>query len=352
MMECENTAVAWRYAHAFLLNYQLHLSNNRKTDHDKLLRHIESISDFESEAEWEEQATRIMFYGDARVTPELEQKVMDVFAKSLMESKIERKSRNVIILLETIIEHHIMHPEIIKTFEHLLNFKVQLTFVDDIVGIVKAARNCNNFSDRFYDRLFMQGIKLLPYKPASDTVLLLKTFSDKKDYLEQLAGTNTKLKEHIAQDMARSTLPNICYLIELYKNDAPFSKYLLTCLLEKMADGKKIDFETFLIAFLHSLKHKEHLEQLIDTLLNFEVFFSSNYFNQIYTILEAIMEERLYEHEQGIRLIKAIQLQLAFKISSGLKNPNESNSLRRLFYLHQYVPVLEPYFLMTLMRIG
>lgn len=152
----------------------------------------------------------------------------------------------------------------------------------------------------------MQGLKLLPYKPASDTVLLLKTFSDKKDYLKQVAGTSIKLKEHIAQDMARATLPNICYLIELYKDDAAFSKYLLTCLLEKMAEGKKLDFETFLVAFMHSLQHREYLEDLMDTLLSFEAFFSSNYFNQIYWILETVMEERLYEHEQGLRLIRAI----------------------------------------------
>lgn len=53
--------------------------------------------------------------------------------------------------------------------------------------------------------------------------------------------------------MARTSVQNICYLIELYKSDIPFSKYLLTCLLEKMAEGTRVDFDTFLVAFMHSL---------------------------------------------------------------------------------------------------
>ena len=188
----------------------------------------------------------------------------------------------------------------------MINFRLRLAFIDEIVTINRLARLNDNFSDRFYSKLLMAGIKLLPGRPASDTVLLMKAFSEKKEHLGQLVSTSVKLKEHIRQEMMRQSIQNICYLIDLYRDDVPFSKYLLTCLLEKMNEGKKLDFETFLIAMVNSLKHKEHTKELVDTLFNFEMFYSAEYSNLMATILEAVMKEGLYDEEQGKRLISAI----------------------------------------------
>lgn len=90
---------------------------------------------------------RLMFYGDARVTPELEDKAMTVFSNILMNSRIERKTRNVLILLEHIIEFNILHPRIIGTIERILSYKIQVPFILDIVQIAQLARKCNSFSD-------------------------------------------------------------------------------------------------------------------------------------------------------------------------------------------------------------
>ena len=53
--------------------------------------------------------------------------------------------------------------------------------------------------------------------------------------------------------MDKISMDNLCYMIQLFKEDPIFSKYLLTNLLKKMQDGKKLDFDSFLIAFTHSL---------------------------------------------------------------------------------------------------
>ena len=62
----------WRYVHAFIMCYQSNLTNNRKNSYDKLSRHLQAREDFASVEEWEEVALRLMFYGDAQCTPELE----------------------------------------------------------------------------------------------------------------------------------------------------------------------------------------------------------------------------------------------------------------------------------------
>ena len=75
-----------------------------------------------------------------------------------------------------------------------------------------------------------------------------------------------------------------------------------------MQEGKKLDFETFIVAFMHSLHHRDKLKELVDALLNFEVFISSQDMSLSFKILEKAQEMKLYEHEEGQRLIKAIQL--------------------------------------------
>ena len=90
-------------------------------------------------------------------------------------------------------------------------------------------------------------------------------------------------------------MDNLCYLIQLFKEDAAFSKYLLSNLLNKMQLGKKLDFESFLIAFTHSLQHKDYLSDLVDVLFSYEQFYTSHSYIISSDILKACMTNRLYE---------------------------------------------------------
>ena len=125
--------------------------------------------------------------------------------------------------------------------------------------------------------------------------------------------------------MDKSSMDDLCHLIELYKGDVSFSKYLLTNLLEKMKLGKKLDYESFLVALMNSLQHKDYLKELVDTLFRYEQFHVSNHYKLTFDMLVALMDQRLYEHEQGRRLIKTIQLQMAMRIN------NDNQSMTELF---------------------
>lgn len=149
---------------------------------------------------------------------------------------------------------------------------------------------------------------------------MMKTFSDRQSNVQDFTSRSTKFKEHIAQDMDRVGMNDLCYLIELFKDDESFSKYLLICLLDKMSKGKKLDLESFTIAFLNSLQHKEHLPDLVDALFSYENFFhgSSNEF--YYKILAAATKYKLYESNTGIRLIKTIQVMFARGLNQAFTN--------------------------------
>ena len=90
------------------------------------------------------------------------------------------------------------------------------------------------FSKRFFDIIFQKALNLIPFIPASEVVKIIKVFEDRADYLSQFTSKGSKFMEHIAQDMEKTSMEDLCYLIQLYSHDPAFSKYLLVNLLEKM----------------------------------------------------------------------------------------------------------------------
>lgn len=114
------------------------------------------------------------------------------------------------------------------------------------------------------------------------------------------------IKKHIAEDMHGMAMEDICYLLQLFKDDMAFSKYLATNLLRKMKNGAKLDFESFLIALVSSLQHKDHLDDLVDALLNFEQFHTDKSLNFIKDLLSAAADQELHKHPAGVRLINAL----------------------------------------------
>ena len=124
-----------------------------------------------------------MYYGEANDCVLLESKAMDAFVSMLKLSKLERKSRNVIMLLEIIVEYNIGHPRIVEAIENHIIFNTHIDFIDDIVRFTTVGKQSEFFSERFYDAIFRTGIKLLPTRPSSETVKLIKVFADKKNYL-------------------------------------------------------------------------------------------------------------------------------------------------------------------------
>ena len=78
-----------------------------------------------------------------------------------------------------------------------------------------------------------------------------------------------------------------------------------------MTKGKKLDYETFMVAFTSSLQHKDYLPELVDTLLNYEQFHTAKSYNSLHDVLKAAHKAKLYESPDGLRLIKAIQLKFA-----------------------------------------
>ena len=127
---------------------------------------------------------------------------------------------------------------------------------------------------------------------------LIKAFQHHHEYIQQFADSSQKIKKHIAQDIDKTNMDDLCYMIQLFKSDPAFSKYLLSKVLEKMHEqGAKCDYDSFIVALLNSLHHTEYLEQMVDTLLSYERFLAlDREIHTTYKMLTRIHELRLYEH--------------------------------------------------------
>ena len=132
--------------------------------------------------EWEERAIRLLYYGDANVDPGLEDQAMAAFANILKMSKVERRPRNVALLMEFVVEHEMANPKIIEAIENQVLFNSYWDFAIDIVSFmtIENGKPSKLFSPRFYDALFMQALQLMPNKPSADIVRMAKVFEDRR----------------------------------------------------------------------------------------------------------------------------------------------------------------------------
>ena len=70
---------------------------------------------------------------------------------------------------------------------------------------------------------------------AADLVLVMKLFEDKTELLEEML--EARMKENIAQDVGTVSVGDIGVLLELYKNDKQFRKFLVNVFLDKLYAG-------------------------------------------------------------------------------------------------------------------
>ena len=169
------------------------------------------------------------------------------------------------------------------------------------------------FSERFYDQMFQNALILLQTSTASEAVNVIKIFSDKQSYVQEFTRKSEQFKEHIAQDMEKTSISDLCHMIEIFKDDHSFNRYLVICFIDKLKGTAKLEFDAFIVGFINSLQHREFLPNLMEALISFEQFHvddDSNY-ELYYKILDAANRHKLYEHEEGRKLIKTIQLKLA-----------------------------------------
>ena len=175
-----------------------------------------------------------MYWREKNDCSELMARAVDSFEQVLLASKLEHRVRLVNLLMDIVVENGIDHPRIIESFENLVGLRCNMVMMNDISNLVQTGRKCNKFSERFFDQLFQYALKLLPVSGSADVVTLLKTFSDRQAYVEQFTSKSTLIKEHIAQDIEKTSVSDICHMIELFKNDHAFNKFLLISLIDKM----------------------------------------------------------------------------------------------------------------------
>ena len=106
--------------------------------------------------------------------------------------------------------------------------------------------------------------------------------------------------------MATINVGDIGVLLELYKNDKQFRKFLVNVFLDKLYSGQAISSYELNKAVLNTLDLKEYRSEIIKYLLNTEHFYSTKV-NFKLRLLQSILSRGLYRDEDIIpHLIKTI----------------------------------------------
>ena len=82
------------------------------------------------------------------------------------------------------------------------------------------------------------------------------------------------MKETIAQDVEKLPVTDFGVLIELYKNDKQFRKFLANIFLEKLYKGESISGSELVKVVINSLDLPDYRAEIIDFLLNSEQFYA------------------------------------------------------------------------------
>lgn len=102
---------------------------------------------------------------------------------------------------------------------------------------MEAAKQSDLFSQEFYSGMFELCVQFMKKEKsgAADLVLVMKLFEDKTELLEEMLEAG--MKENIAQDVGAVSVGDIGVLLELYKNDKQFRKFLVNVFLDKLYSG-------------------------------------------------------------------------------------------------------------------
>ena len=74
-----------------------------------------------------------------------------------------------------------------------------------------------------------------------------------------------------------------------------------------MQGGKKLDYQSLVMALLASFRHKnDHLAEFVNILLSYEEFHTASDNNLIRNIYDADHKFQLFEKPDGIRLVSAV----------------------------------------------
>lgn len=130
--------------------------------------------------------------------------------------------------------------------------KTHYKWAIEVFEIVEVARKSPQFSPLFYQTLFERALELVQETGgAQDVVALKKLFSDKAGELE--FRLESRMKEFIAQDAERLQPDELCTLLDMYRNDSQFKRFLAKVLLEKLQRGEKLEGHHLLNAVIRTL---------------------------------------------------------------------------------------------------
>ena len=212
-------------------------------------------------------------------------------------------------------------------------------------------------SDNFWYRMMEKIVKYRMQLTCKDIIEITELYTQgpnkgtKRAQMAQYIKDSSK--SFIVEEIDSLTIKNILILMELFKNDLEFKKFLAHNLKEKIVKTPNLSSRELMNALVDTLEFEELRGEILRHALNSEVFYAFP-ISYIISLLKKmsivtpftlgnthVAQSFLKKDEEDMRdLLKTLQIQLCMKQSE-----LSIHTLKKLIIIHQTLPVLNLQFL-------
>lgn len=166
-----------------------------------------------------------------------------------------------------------------KTFENQLLYNSEYETLRDIIEVMLAVKDAPQFqSDNFWHRMMEKIVKYRMQLTCKDIIEITELYTQgpnkasKRAEMAQIIKDSSK--SFIVEEIDSLTIKNILILMELFKHDIEFKKFLAHNLKEKIVKTSNLSSREIMNALVETLELEEIRGEILRHALNSEVFYA------------------------------------------------------------------------------
>eukprot|EP00347_Sterkiella_histriomuscorum_P024467 403331016 len=273
----------------------------------------------------------------------LEQEANQILIKSFKEDLKVVKSNNMIKIIEAAADVRFYNKKFWEIMSDFVIYSTSYEISRDIIVTLDLIKQHRDLFSKDIFQTMMDNILMVYYPQFS-----CHEFIDIISIYKQMRKANlcSKLiencKHYIVEDIDNLSIQELLTVIEVYKNDKQFKKFIGHQLKEKIVKNQNLQLRELMTSLLETLDLEDLRKEILKYSLNSEIFYAFP-ISYLISIMNKIF--KLEYHPDFYDLLKTMQIQICLQEQQ--INPQ---TVEKLIRLHLELPILNPQFLTLLLK--
>jgi hypothetical protein len=163
-------------------------------------------------------------------------------------------------------------PHVWRTFEEQLLYSCEYETVRDIIEVLEIVKDSPNFqNDNFWLRMMEKIVKIQFQLNCRDIIEIVAIYSQRP---EMSAYIRNHSKSYIVEEIDSLTNKEVLTLLELFKDDPDFRRFLAHSLKDKIALTQNMPLRELMTSIVVTLDLPEIRGEILRYALNSEIFYA------------------------------------------------------------------------------